>query len=120
MEHAECFYASDELDLEWALGSGATGLDTTTDTITLADSEQLPYDGLVIAATLRSLGVEDVTLIDVAPYPMPVLGPEIGARAATIHEHHGVKLRMSTSVAMFERRETVEAVVPLSLLGVTH
>ena len=28
MEHAEVFYASDELDVEWLLGTAATGLDT--------------------------------------------------------------------------------------------
>jgi NADPH-dependent 2,4-dienoyl-CoA reductase/sulfur reductase-like enzyme len=68
------------------------------------------FIGCEVAATLRGLGVEDVTLIDVAPHPMPVLGPEIGARAAAIHERHGVRLRMGTSVAAFEGAGRVEAV----------
>jgi 3-phenylpropionate/trans-cinnamate dioxygenase ferredoxin reductase component len=52
-----------------------------------------------------------VTLIDVAPHPMPVLGPEIGERAIKLHEGHGVRLRMSTAVARFEGRDAVQAVV---------
>src|SRR5437763_1053440 len=55
-----------------------------------------------VAATLRGLGVEDVTVIDIAPYPMPALGPEVGARAVTLHEKHGVKLHMSASVDGFD------------------
>jgi NADPH-dependent 2,4-dienoyl-CoA reductase/sulfur reductase-like enzyme len=60
------------------------------------------FIGCEVAATLRTLGVEDVTVIDIAPYPMPALGPEVGARAVTLHEAHGVKLLMSQSVARFE------------------
>ena len=41
---------------------------------------------------------------------MPVLGPEIGQRAVTLHERHGVNLRLGTSVAMFEGADRVEAV----------
>jgi NADPH-dependent 2,4-dienoyl-CoA reductase/sulfur reductase-like enzyme len=69
------------------------------------------FIGCEVAATLRGLGVEEVTLVDIAPHPMPVLGPEIGARAAQIHEQHGVRLRMPASVASFEGSERVEAVV---------
>jgi 3-phenylpropionate/trans-cinnamate dioxygenase ferredoxin reductase component len=68
------------------------------------------FIGCEVAATLRGLGVENVTMIDVAPHPMPVLGPEIGARATSLHESHGVRLRMSMSVAGFEGSARVEAV----------
>jgi 3-phenylpropionate/trans-cinnamate dioxygenase ferredoxin reductase subunit len=68
------------------------------------------FIGCEVAATLRGLGVEEVTLIDVAPYPMPVLGPEVGERAVRLHESHGVRLRLGTSVAMFEGADRVEAV----------
>jgi 3-phenylpropionate/trans-cinnamate dioxygenase ferredoxin reductase subunit len=68
------------------------------------------FIGCEVAATLRGLGVEEVTLIDIAPHPMPALGPEIGRRAIELHERHGVRLRMATSVAMFEGAERVEAV----------
>ena len=162
MERGECFYKSSELDVQWALGSAATALDTERRVVALAGGGELQYDGLVIAtgrrarewpdlpamsgfhtlrslddtralreavkpggraaivgagfigcevaATLRGLGVEEVTLIDVAPHPMPVLGPEIGARATRLHESHGVRLRMSTSVAAFEGDDAVRAV----------
>jgi 3-phenylpropionate/trans-cinnamate dioxygenase ferredoxin reductase component len=60
------------------------------------------FIGCEVAATLRGLGVQDVTVIDVAPHPMPVLGPEIGARAAAIHEQHGVTLRLSSGVDHFD------------------
>jgi 3-phenylpropionate/trans-cinnamate dioxygenase ferredoxin reductase component len=68
------------------------------------------FIGCEVAATLRGLGVQDVTLIDVAPYPMPALGPEVGKRAIALHESRGVRLRLGTSVAMFEGEERVEAV----------
>jgi NADPH-dependent 2,4-dienoyl-CoA reductase/sulfur reductase-like enzyme len=162
MEHTETFYASDDLDVEWALGEPAIGLDTDRQVIKFGGREDLEYDGLVlatgrrarewpdlpeldgfftlrslddtralrqairpetkvaivgagfigceVAATLRGLGVEDVTMIDIAEYPMPVLGPEVGQRAVTMHEQHGVRLRMGTSVAMFEGDGRVKAV----------
>ena len=69
------------------------------------------FIGCEVAATLRGLGVEEVTLIDVAPHPMPVLGAEVGKRAAAFHESHGVRLRLGTSVAMFEGSGRVEAVL---------
>ena len=154
MTHEETFYASDDLEAEWVLGSPATALDTDGNVVTLGNGVEIHYDGLVlctgrrarewpdlpefdgfftvrnlehtaelraairpdvkavlvgagfigceVAATLRTLGVEDVTMIDIAPYPMPAMGPEVGARAITLHESHGVKLRMNASVAGFE------------------
>jgi NADPH-dependent 2,4-dienoyl-CoA reductase/sulfur reductase-like enzyme len=68
------------------------------------------FIGCEVAATLRGLGVEEVTLIDVAAHPMPALGPEVGRRAAAIHREHGVRLRLGTTVAMFEGGDVVEAV----------
>jgi NADPH-dependent 2,4-dienoyl-CoA reductase/sulfur reductase-like enzyme len=65
------------------------------------------FIGCEVAATLRGLGVQDVTLIDVASHPMPVLGAEIGARAVKLHEGHGVRLRMSASVEGFESDDGV-------------
>jgi 3-phenylpropionate/trans-cinnamate dioxygenase ferredoxin reductase subunit len=161
-EHRDCVYPTDELDLQWALGHPAIGLDAGRRVVALEGGDELHYDGLVIAtgrrarewpqlpeldgfhmlrsiddahalreaakpgrrvtivgagfigcevaATLRGLGVRDVTLVDIAPYPMSVLGPEIGARAARIHERHGVQLRMSSAVAGFHGRGSVEAV----------
>lgn len=39
----------DDLDLTWALGRAATGLDPRARTVALDDGTDLPYDGLVIA-----------------------------------------------------------------------
>src|SRR5206468_6564762 len=69
------------------------------------------FIGCEVAATLRGLGVEDVTVIDVAPHPMPALGAEVGERAIRLHESHGVRFRLGTSVAMFEGDAHVEAVL---------
>jgi NADPH-dependent 2,4-dienoyl-CoA reductase/sulfur reductase-like enzyme len=69
------------------------------------------FIGCEVAATLRNLGVEHVAVVDVAPYPMPVLGPEIGARAIALHERHGVSLHLGARVAGFEGDERVAAVV---------
>ncbi|WP_354700109.1 Rhodocoxin reductase [Paraconexibacter sp. AEG42_29] len=56
------------------------------------------------AATLRGGDGDarpEVTLVDTAPHPLPVLGPELGARAAALHEARGVRLRMGVGVARF-------------------
>jgi NADPH-dependent 2,4-dienoyl-CoA reductase/sulfur reductase-like enzyme len=68
------------------------------------------FIGCEAAATLRGLGVTRVSLIDVAPHPMPVLGPEIGARAATLHRGNGVDLYLGTKVAGFGGTDRVETV----------
>jgi 3-phenylpropionate/trans-cinnamate dioxygenase ferredoxin reductase component len=65
--------------------------------------------GCEVAATLRGAGLP-VAMVDVAPYPMPQLGPLIGERAARLHAAHGVVLHLGASVAGFEGRDRVEAV----------
>jgi len=69
------------------------------------------FIGCEVAATLRNLGVERVAVIDVAPHPMPVLGPEVGRRAVDLHEAHGVVLHLGARVAGFTGSERVEAVL---------
>ena len=68
------------------------------------------FIGCEVAATLRGAGVENVTLIDLAEYPMPVLGAEVGERAAKLHAGHGVHMRLGTGVEEFEGTDHVEAV----------
>ncbi|HWJ10889.1 MAG TPA: FAD-dependent oxidoreductase [Nocardioides sp.] len=67
------------------------------------------FIGCEVAATLRKEGV-DVTVVDVAPHPMPVMGPEVGARAARIHEAQGVRFRLGCGVAGFEGEDRVTGV----------
>ncbi len=43
----------DGLDVDWRLGTRATGLDPAGRRVTLAGGEELPYDGLVIATGAR-------------------------------------------------------------------
>lgn len=69
------------------------------------------FIGCEVAATLRGLGVEHVTVIEMAPYPMPITGPEVGARAITLHERHGVRLLLLKSVAGFEGEDRLSAVL---------
>jgi 3-phenylpropionate/trans-cinnamate dioxygenase ferredoxin reductase subunit len=68
------------------------------------------FIGCEVAATLRMEDV-DVTVVDVAPYPMPVMGAEIGARAAKIHEAHGVRFRLGRGVAAVEGEGRVTGVL---------
>jgi 3-phenylpropionate/trans-cinnamate dioxygenase ferredoxin reductase component len=56
------------------------------------------FIGCEVAASARGLGL-DVTLVDVAPLPMPALGAELGARCAELHRGHGVDLRLGAGVA---------------------
>jgi NADPH-dependent 2,4-dienoyl-CoA reductase/sulfur reductase-like enzyme len=67
------------------------------------------FIGCEVAATARKRGLE-VTLVDVAPQPMPALGPELGRRCAALHAEHGVKLRLGVGVAAFEGDRRLEAV----------
>ncbi|WP_354698564.1 FAD/NAD(P)-binding oxidoreductase [Paraconexibacter sp. AEG42_29] len=59
------------------------------------------FIGCEVAATLRGLGVTEVAVVDIAPFPMPVLGAEVGKRAITLHEQNGVRFFLSTSVSGF-------------------
>ncbi len=43
----------DELDVEWRLGTAATGLDLVGRSVQLADGETVPFDGLIIATGAR-------------------------------------------------------------------
>ena len=56
------------------------------------------FIGCEVAASARKLGI-DVTLVDIAPLPMPALGETIGARCADMHREHGVDLRLGTGIA---------------------
>jgi NADPH-dependent 2,4-dienoyl-CoA reductase/sulfur reductase-like enzyme len=67
------------------------------------------FIGCEVAATARALGL-DVTMVDIAPHPMPALGPELGAWAAELHRRHGVRLRMGVGVEAIEGEGRVEAV----------
>ncbi|MFJ9390467.1 NAD(P)/FAD-dependent oxidoreductase [Nocardioides sp. NPDC101246] len=67
------------------------------------------FIGCEVAATLRNEGA-DVTVVGVSAYPMPVMGPDVGARAIAIHEAHGVDFRLGTGVAAVEGDETVTGV----------
>jgi 3-phenylpropionate/trans-cinnamate dioxygenase ferredoxin reductase subunit len=67
------------------------------------------FIGCEVAASARKLGV-DVTIIDVAPQPMPALGPELGAHCAELHRDHGVELRLGSSVRQFEGAGRLEAI----------
>lgn len=68
------------------------------------------FVGCEVAATLRGLGVESVTVVDVAPYPMPVTGPEVGQRALSLHVANGVQFRLGVGVTSIDGESTVESV----------
>jgi NADPH-dependent 2,4-dienoyl-CoA reductase/sulfur reductase-like enzyme len=67
------------------------------------------FIGCEVAATARKLGIE-VTVIDIAPQPMPALGEEVGARCAEMHRAHGVDLRLGVGVQGFEGDGRLEAI----------
>lgn len=68
------------------------------------------FVGCEVASTLRARGVDDVTLIDVAPYPMARLGAAVGQRAAALHTEQGIRLLCETPVDRFLGSHRVEAV----------
>lgn len=68
------------------------------------------FIGCEVAATLRSRDLP-VTIVDVADQPMPVLGPEAGARAVRLHESHGVQFRLDSGVSLIEGDDHVTGVV---------
>jgi 3-phenylpropionate/trans-cinnamate dioxygenase ferredoxin reductase component len=107
---------------EWT-GPGA-GLDGVVTLRTLDDSLALRerfargprvvtvgagFIGCEVAATACACGLE-VTMVDIAPHPMPALGPELGAWAARLHRGHGVELRTGVGVDAIEGDGRVEAV----------
>ncbi len=55
----------DALGLDWRLGVRATGLDTTTRTVTVSDGSQVNYDGLVIATGTRARALPNSDLAGV-------------------------------------------------------
>jgi NADPH-dependent 2,4-dienoyl-CoA reductase/sulfur reductase-like enzyme len=67
------------------------------------------FIGCEVAATARKRGL-DVTLIDVAPQPVPALGEDVGERVAELHRAHGVDLRLAAGVDGFEGHGRLEAV----------
>ena len=67
------------------------------------------FIGCEVAASARKLGL-DVTVIELAPQPMPALGLELGAHCAELHRAHGVELRLGTAVKRFEGAGRVEAI----------
>ena len=74
----------------------------------------LGFIGCEVAASLRMLGVE-VTAIDPGPAPLArVLGPEVGAVIAALHQSHGVELVLGEGVDRLEGGRRVERVVTKS------
>lgn len=71
------------------------------------------FIGCEVAATLRTQGVESVTVVDVSRYPMPVLGEEIGGRAELLHSNNGVRFRLGTGVREIEGGSRARAVILL-------
>lgn len=67
------------------------------------------FIGCEVAQTARKQGLE-VTLIDIAPTPMPPLGAELGRWCAELHRSHGVDLRLKTGVAALHGNGHVEEV----------
>lgn len=51
---------SDELAIEWRLGSDATGLDVAGRTVRLADGGEVPFDGLIIATGAQARTLDSV------------------------------------------------------------
>jgi 3-phenylpropionate/trans-cinnamate dioxygenase ferredoxin reductase component len=66
--------------------------------------------GSEVAASARQLGVA-VTIVDPAPVLLErVLGPDIGAFYTSVHERHGVELRLGAGVEAVTGGSRVEAV----------
>ena len=53
------------------------------------------FVGCEVAATLRTRGVESVTVVELADLPLAPLGPAAGARLAGVHRERGVDLRLA-------------------------
>ena len=74
----------------------------------------LGFIGCEVTASLRMLGLE-VTAIDPGQAPLAhVLGPEVGAVIAALHQSHGVQLVLGDGVDRLEGTQRVERVVTKS------
>ena len=72
------------------------------------------FIGAEVAAAVRKRGL-DVTMIEMLPAPMSrSLGPTVGTLLAQLHEDHGVRVRLGTTVAAV-RRDGVGRVAELEL-----
>jgi 3-phenylpropionate/trans-cinnamate dioxygenase ferredoxin reductase component len=67
------------------------------------------FIGCEVTASARKLGI-DVTLVDIAPLPMPGLGPAVGERCAQMHREHGVDVRLGVGISAFHGSDRVEEV----------
>lgn len=68
------------------------------------------FIGLEVAASCRKLGLS-VTVVEALPTPLaPLLGEEIGAALARMHQAHGVALRTGVTVSRLEGEGRVERV----------
>ena len=54
VDSGDCLYDVAGLDIQWALGAAATGLDLQRRVVLLDGGEELPFDGLVIATGRRA------------------------------------------------------------------
>lgn len=71
------------------------------------------FIGCEVAATLRKRGLTDITIVELAPHLMPVLGPDLGEFAKDLHRKHGVVVECGIGVKGFHgddagRVESVE------------
>lgn len=71
------------------------------------------FIGCEVAASARALGLE-VTLFDLAPSPLPVLGALLGERCAQMHRERGVGLRLGAPIAALHGADGHLAAVELN------
>ncbi|MGE0511928.1 MAG: FAD-dependent oxidoreductase [Acidimicrobiia bacterium] len=79
------------------------------------------YIGLEMAEAFLHRGCTS-TVIDVSPYPLSLLDPELGRLVADAMERHGVELRLGTEVLGFEpdivRTDAGDVPADLVILGI--
>lgn len=68
------------------------------------------FIGLEVAALARERGIE-VTVVEVASRPLPLLHEHLGMRALELHRDRGVRFLLDQNVLRFEGTDAVEAVV---------
>jgi NADPH-dependent 2,4-dienoyl-CoA reductase/sulfur reductase-like enzyme len=71
-----------ELDAQWRMGVMASGLDTSTRTVSLPGGEELRYDGLVIATGVDSRHLDGVPRHDPRVHQLRTLDDAVGIRKA--------------------------------------